>query len=67
MPLSAPGVARLFTAGVTFNYPSGQSGTIGVNPSSSLNLPSGRVVACDPFTGLGPYGPGPFRVSRCRT
>ena len=62
MSFAAPDVVRMFTAGERFAFPRGQVGTVTVLPPSELLLPSGRIVACDPFTGLGPYGGDPFTV-----
>ncbi|QMU71112.1 DUF4241 domain-containing protein [Streptacidiphilus sp. P02-A3a] len=63
MSFAAPDVARMFTAGEQFAFPSGQLGTVLVTPPVELSLPSGRIVACDPFTGLGAYGGDPFTVT----
>lgn len=63
MSFAAPDVARMFTAGERFAFPGGQFGTVMVTPPVELSLPSGRIVACDPFTGLGAYGGDPFTVS----
>ena len=63
MSFAAPDVARMFTAGARFALPRGQVGTVSVTAPAELRLPSGRIVACDPFTGLGPYGGDPFTVA----
>jgi Protein of unknown function (DUF4241) len=63
MSFAAPDVARMFTAGERFAFPRGQVGTVSVTAPAELRLPSGRIVACDPFTGLGPYGGDPFTVA----
>jgi len=63
MSFAAPDVTRMFTAGERFALPRGQVGTVSVTAPAELNLPSGRIVACDPFTGLGPYGGDPFTVA----
>ena len=63
MSFAAPDVTRMFTAGERFALPSGQVGTVSVMAPVELALPSGRIVACDPFTGLGPYGGDPFTVA----
>jgi len=52
MPLAVPDVDRLFTVGSTYPYPNGQIGTVVDLPSVELDLPTGRVFACDPFVGL---------------
>ena len=62
MSFAAPDVARMFTAGESFVLPGGQLGTVTVTPPVELSLTSGRIVACDPFTGLGAYGGDPFTV-----
>ncbi|MBP0936519.1 DUF4241 domain-containing protein [Streptomyces goshikiensis] len=71
MPLTAPDYARHFTPGHTFSYEDGPVGTLSVVDAGELRLPSGSVVACDPFICLGtgdipPFtarvAPGSYRV-----
>ncbi|MFJ5533688.1 DUF4241 domain-containing protein [Streptomyces sp. NPDC093261] len=63
MPMPARDYAWLFTPGSTFRYESGTVGTIGVADGGELWLPTGRVVACDPFVCLGQGDIEPFTVS----
>ncbi|MGW4513090.1 DUF4241 domain-containing protein [Streptomyces sp. NPDC004393] len=63
MPMPARDYAWLFTPGSTFRYESGTVGTIGVADGGELWLPTGRVVACDPFVYLGQDDMEPFTVS----
>ncbi|MFF9408109.1 DUF4241 domain-containing protein [Streptomyces anandii] len=37
--------------------------TVSVSPPVDLTLPTGQVVVCDPFTGLGPFAPRPFTAA----
>ncbi|MCC9311928.1 DUF4241 domain-containing protein [Kitasatospora sp. RB6PN24] len=53
MPLAAPDVVRLFTAGSSYDCGQGMTATVTVLPETALALPSGKVAACDPFIGLG--------------
>ncbi|MCC9311922.1 DUF4241 domain-containing protein [Kitasatospora sp. RB6PN24] len=53
MPLAAPDVARLFTAGSSYDCGRGMTATVTALPEAALALSSGRVSACDPFIGLG--------------
>lgn len=59
MPLSAPDVLRLFSAGSFYDCGDGLTATVTELPETTLYLPSGRVTACDPFIGLGDEV-GPF-------
>ncbi|MFF4652256.1 DUF4241 domain-containing protein [Streptomyces sp. NPDC001380] len=63
MHLPPPDVTAMFTPGHSFGFAEGRRGTVAVTDPVDLGLPTGQVVACDPFTGFGPYGPGPFTVS----
>ena len=54
---------RPFAIGATGTYPEGQVGTVVKIDTAPLALPSGNVVACDPFIDLGPNGASPFTVS----
>lgn len=64
MPPIPPDIDRLFTAGAHGTYPSGQIGTVEAHtPTSLLKLPTGRVVACDPFVYLAETRYAPFNVS----
>lgn len=60
MPLTAPDYARHFTPGHTFSYEDGPVGTLSVVDAGELRLPSGSVVACDPFICLGTGDIPPF-------
>ncbi|WP_372344048.1 DUF4241 domain-containing protein [Streptomyces sp. KL116D] len=63
MPMSPRDYTRYFTPGHTFAYETGTIGTIDVRPAGELSLPSGRVVACDPFVALGAGESEPFTVT----
>ncbi|WP_035867680.1 DUF4241 domain-containing protein [Kitasatospora cheerisanensis] len=52
MPLAAPDVARLFTAGSQYDCGGDRTATVVALPEAVLALPTGRVVACDPVIGL---------------
>ncbi|MFD8635768.1 DUF4241 domain-containing protein [Streptomyces sp. NPDC059533] len=60
MPLTAPDLAGYFTPGATFSYEDGSGGTLAVTEGGSLWLPTGRVVACDPFVHIGGGEPSAF-------
>ncbi|MFF3211560.1 DUF4241 domain-containing protein [Streptomyces sp. NPDC002886] len=60
MPLTAPDYALHFTPGHSFAYESGQTGVLSLAPVGELSLPTGRVVACDPFVYLGSGDIAPF-------
>ncbi|GGL96833.1 hypothetical protein GCM10010129_45760 [Streptomyces fumigatiscleroticus] len=53
----------LFTPGSTFTYESGDTGVIHVADGGALDLPTGQVVACDPFVYLGTGDIEPFTVT----
>lgn len=55
--------ARHFTPGHTFTDETGLVGTVDVRSAGELPLPSGRVVACDPFVQLGTGECAPFTVT----
>ncbi|MEV7934959.1 DUF4241 domain-containing protein [Kitasatospora sp. NPDC088264] len=57
MPLAAPDVVRLFTAGSSYDRSQGMTATLAVRPEATLSLPSGKVAACDPFIGLSDVDP----------
>lgn len=63
MPMSPRDYTWLFTPGSTFTYESGQTGVIHVTDGGMLDLPTGRVVACDPFVYLGSGDIEPFTVT----
>lgn len=71
MPLAAPDVDRLFTIGSAYSYPQGLTATVVDLPSVELDLPTGRVFACDPYIGLfedaeaftATVGPGTYPVT----
>ncbi|MEW2132176.1 DUF4241 domain-containing protein [Streptomyces sp. NPDC005435] len=61
MPMSARDHTWLFTPGSSFTYEdSGPTGVIHVVDGGELSLPTGRVVACDPFVCLGTGDIDPF-------
>lgn len=60
MPMTAPDFDRYFTPGHSFVYESGESGTLAVAVAGELWLPSGEVIACDPFVSLGGGWTKPF-------
>ncbi|MEW2554454.1 DUF4241 domain-containing protein [Streptomyces zhihengii] len=60
MPMPAPDFSRHFTPGSRFTEESGLTGEMSVVPAGELWLPSGRVVACDPFVSLGTGESEPF-------
>ncbi|MER5947894.1 DUF4241 domain-containing protein [Streptomyces sp. NPDC001904] len=62
MPMPARDYARYFTPGHTFTFETGTIGVITVRPAGDLWLPSGRVVASDPFLTLGGGECEPFTV-----
>ncbi|MFD7765500.1 DUF4241 domain-containing protein [Streptomyces sp. NPDC059787] len=60
MPLTPPDFTALFTEGHRCTLLGGRPATVTLSESVDLALPTGRVVVCDPFTGLGPFAPRPF-------
>ncbi|MFI5805404.1 DUF4241 domain-containing protein [Streptomyces sp. NPDC051561] len=61
MTTAAPDLAQYFVPGHTFDDDApGTKGTLAVVPGGELWLPTGRVVACDPFTCLGTGEAEPF-------
>jgi len=63
MPMSARDYTWLFTPGSSFTDDSGTTGVIHVQDGGELALPTGRVVACDPFVYLGAGDIEPFTVT----
>ncbi|CAM5510441.1 DUF4241 domain-containing protein [Streptomyces griseorubiginosus] len=63
MPMSPRDYTWLFTPGSTFAYESGLTGVIHVAGGGELDLPTGQVVASDPFVYLGSGDIAPFTVS----
>jgi len=63
MPMTARDYTWLFTPGSTFTYESGDTGVIHIADGGELWLPTGRVVACDPFVYLGQGDNEPFTVA----
>ncbi len=64
MPMTARDYTWLFTPGSTFTED--ETGTVGVIhlvDGGQLWLPTGQVVACDPFVGLGQGESEPFTVA----
>ncbi|MET9884502.1 DUF4241 domain-containing protein [Streptomyces sp. NPDC006430] len=60
MPMTAPDYSWHFTPGNTFSYEEGPTGVLSVADGGELWLPTGRVVACDPFVYLGGGDTAPF-------
>lgn len=60
MPAVAPDLSWYFTPGNTFSYDTGTQVSLSVVPGGELWLPTGRVVACDPFLHLGSGDVEPF-------
>ncbi|MEU6242966.1 DUF4241 domain-containing protein [Streptomyces sp. NPDC047024] len=56
-----------FTALFVDRYPckllGGRPATVSLSRPTDLALPTGQVVVCDPFTGLGPFAPRPFTAT----
>lgn len=63
MPMSTRDHTWLFTPGSTFTHESGTAGVIHVTGGGTLDLPTGHVVACDPFVHLGSGDIEPFTVT----
>ncbi|MET8770631.1 DUF4241 domain-containing protein [Streptomyces sp. NPDC004658] len=63
MPMSPRDYTWLFTPGSTFSYESGTTGVIHVADGGELDLPTGRVVASDPFVTLGSGDVEPFTAT----
>ncbi|MCD9876669.1 DUF4241 domain-containing protein [Streptomyces guryensis] len=63
MPMSPRDCTWLFTPGSTFTHQSGTAGVIHLAGGETLDLPTGRVVACDPFVCLGSGDIEPFTVT----
>jgi len=63
MPMSPRDYTWLFTPGSAFSHPSGTTGVIHVADGGTLGLPTGQVVACDPFVCLGSGDIEPFTVT----
>ncbi|MFI8914035.1 DUF4241 domain-containing protein [Streptomyces sp. NPDC053513] len=62
MPMTAPDYTRMFTPGTAFSYENGTTGTLAPVEVGELALPTGRIVACDPFVNLGTGDVQPFTV-----
>ncbi|MFV0127588.1 DUF4241 domain-containing protein [Streptomyces sp. HMX112] len=63
MPMPAPDLARIFTPGLSFPYEWGGTGTVSLAAGGELWLPTGRLVACDPFVALGSGEAEPFTAA----
>ncbi|MFD8809844.1 DUF4241 domain-containing protein, partial [Streptomyces sp. NPDC059597] len=64
MPMSARDYTWLFTPKSSFAYEdSGPTGVIHVVDGGELSLPTGRVIACDPFVYLGTGDIEPFTAT----
>ncbi|MEE1756990.1 DUF4241 domain-containing protein [Streptomyces sp. SP18CS02] len=60
MPMAAADFSWHFTPGNTFRFETGALGRLTVVPGGELWLPTGRVVASDPFISLGAGEAEPF-------
>ncbi|GGY86961.1 DUF4241 domain-containing protein [Streptomyces poonensis] len=63
MPMSPRDHTWMFTPGSTFTGRHGTTGVIHVSDGGVLDLPTGRVAACDPFMYLGTGDAEPFTVA----
>ncbi|MBL1085073.1 DUF4241 domain-containing protein [Streptomyces actinomycinicus] len=63
MPMPARDFTWLFTPGNTFTDESGTSGVMSVMDGGELWLPTGRLIACDPFISLGHGENEPFTAT----
>ncbi|MFI9175193.1 DUF4241 domain-containing protein [Streptomyces lincolnensis] len=63
MPMPARDHTWLFTPGSTFTDDTGTTGLIHLASGGELSLPTGRIVACDPFVRLGEGDAEPFTVA----
>ncbi|MFC9823275.1 hypothetical protein ACFWG6_05320 [Streptomyces erythrochromogenes] len=64
MPMTPPDYAWHFTAGSAFAHDNGTTGTLApVVIGGDVTLPTGRIVACDPFVLLGSGDAEPFAVT----
>jgi hypothetical protein len=52
MPKHVPDFDRIFRDGARFVWPGDREAQVAVVPAGDLIMPSGRLVACDPFLGL---------------
>ena len=53
---------RLFTIGSLYTYPQGHTATVAKLEATELVMPTGQLVACDPFVYL-PEGVAPFHTA----
>ncbi|MFJ9941789.1 DUF4241 domain-containing protein [Streptomyces erythrochromogenes] len=63
MPMTPPDYAWHFTPGSAFAYENGTTGTLVPVVIGDVTLPTGRIVACDPFVLLGSGDAEPFAVT----
>ncbi|MFB6695635.1 MULTISPECIES: DUF4241 domain-containing protein [Streptomyces] len=63
MPMTPPDYAWHFTPGSAFPHRDGDTGTLAPVAIGEVTLPTGRVVACDPFVCLGEGEAEPFTVT----
>ncbi|MEJ8642330.1 hypothetical protein WKI68_14595 [Streptomyces sp. MS1.HAVA.3] len=63
VPMTPPDYAWHFTPGAAFAYEDGMTGTLAPVVIGDVTLPTGRVVACDPFVYLGSGDIEPFSVA----
>lgn len=65
MPLNPSDFTALFADQHRCTLLGGRPATISLSKPVDLALPTGQVVVCDPFTGLGPFAPRPFTAAVC--
>ncbi|MET9841654.1 DUF4241 domain-containing protein [Streptomyces virginiae] len=63
MPMTPPDYAWHFTPGSAFAHRDGETGTLAPVLIGEVTLPTGRVVACDPFVCMGEGEAEPFTVA----
>ncbi|MFE0705261.1 DUF4241 domain-containing protein [Streptomyces sp. NPDC058872] len=63
MPLTPSDFTALFTDQSHCTLRGGRLATVSLSEPVDLALPTGRVVVCDPFTGLGPFRPRPYTAT----
>lgn len=61
MAIPAPDFERLFTIGSLYTHPQGHTATVAKLQATELLLPTGHLVACDPFVYL-PNDVAPFNT-----
>ncbi|MFD7101164.1 DUF4241 domain-containing protein [Streptomyces xanthophaeus] len=63
MPMTPPDYSWHFTRGAAFAYEDGMTGTLAPVVIGDVTLPTGRIVACDPFVYLGTGDMEPFSAT----